>query len=56
MKTLKELQEWLEINNPLHNAYYDWYKTAIELIFNDIIESQTTSVEAIEKYLQDLIK
>ena len=55
MKTLKELEKWLEIENPFHNAYYDWYKTAIEWIFNDIQQSAVLSVESIEKYLLDLM-
>ena len=55
MKTLKDFKEWLELNNELHNAYYEWYSTAIEWIFNDIVNSQATSVETIEKYLQDLM-
>ena len=55
MKTLKELEKWLEIENPFHNAYYDWYKDAIEWIYNDIQQSAVLSVQGIEKYLQDLM-
>lgn len=52
MKTVKEL------NKELYDYkiwYYEWYKTAIEQIFNYIVNSQATSVESIEKYLQDLL-
>ena len=56
MKTLKEFRNSLEENNEEHRAYYEWYKTAIEWIFNDIINSQAISVKSIEKYLQDLLK
>ena len=52
MKTLKELQD-AEIMLDAH--YIAGYEDAIEWIFNDIINSQATSVEVIEKYLQDLL-
>lgn len=51
MKPLKEI----EVNDLMDSYYYDWYKDAIEWIFNDILNSDTTSVETIEKYLQDLL-
>lgn len=55
MKTLKELDEYLQNQEWWNSAYFIWYKTAIEWIFNDIVNSQVTSVESIEKYLQDLM-
>ncbi len=56
MKTVKELREYFWDNtNPEIQGYYNGYKDAIEWIFNDIVNSQSTSVESIEKYLQDLI-
>lgn len=55
MKTLKELYEYLQNQEWWNPAYFIGYKDAIEWIFNDIVNSQVTSVESIEKYLQDLI-
>lgn len=55
MKTLKELDEYLQNQEWGNPAYFIWYKDAIEWIFNDIVNSQVTSVESIEKYLQDLM-
>ena len=55
MKTLKELQDHLWNQDYWNIQYYNWYKDATEWIFNDIINSGSTSVEVIEKYLQDLI-
>ena len=56
MKTLKELKEYFwDSNNPEIQWYCEWYKDAIELIFNHIIDSEKMSVEIIEKYLHDLI-
>jgi hemerythrin-like domain-containing protein len=55
MKTLKEIKNKFWIEHQESKAYYEWYKDAIEWIFNDIVNSQATSVETIEKYLQDLL-
>jgi hypothetical protein len=55
MKTLKELDEYLQNQEWWNPAYFIWYKDAIEWILNDIINSQVTSVESIEKYLQTLL-
>jgi hypothetical protein len=55
MKTLKELQEYLHNQEWWNTAYYIWYKNAIEWIYEDIKNSGATSVQTIEKYLQDLI-
>lgn len=55
MKTVKELRESFDEKSYNTNAYCNWYKDAIEQIFNDIVNSQPTSVESVEKYLQDLL-
>ena len=55
MKTLKELDEYLQNQEWWNPAYFIGYKDCLEWIFNDVINSQATSVESIEKYLQDLI-
>ena len=55
MKTLKELDEYLYKQELWNPAYFIWYKDAVEWIFNDIINSQVTSVESLQKYLQDLL-
>ena len=52
MKTLKEL---LSLPNDYPEWYFIWYKDAIEWILEDIQSSSATSVETIEKYLQDLL-
>lgn len=53
MKTLKEVKR--DITVEWSWAYYLGYKDCLEGIFNEIIDSQATNVESIEKYLQDLI-
>jgi len=55
MKTTKEVRDWLEEWNLENRAYYEWYKEAIEWMLNDIVDAQVTSVETIEKWLQDLL-
>jgi len=55
MKTLKELDKELQMQEGWNASYYMGYKTAIEWIFNDVMDSQATSVESIQKYLQDLL-
>ena len=64
MNTLKEVKDilksreegkWDIITPEQAEWYYNWYKDAIEWIFNDITNSSTLSVEGIERYLQDLI-
>lgn len=57
MKTLKELSNWLDFNNynELAEAYYEWYKTAIEWIFNDIVNLEKSSTIDIQIYLQNLL-
>lgn len=55
MKTVKELRESFDEKSYNTNAYCNGYKDAIELIFNDIVNSQSISIESIEKYLQDLL-
>ena len=55
MKTLKELKIELENQEWWNSAYFIGYKDAVEWIFNDIVNSQATSVESIQKYLQDLL-
>jgi hypothetical protein len=55
MKTLKELDKYLYNQEWWNPAYFIWYKDAVEWIFNDIVNSNTASMESIEKYLQDLL-
>ena len=56
MKTIKELKEYFwDDKDPAIQSYYQWYKDAIELIFNDITTSETIKVKLIEKYLNDLM-
>jgi len=55
MKTLKEIKKDFEIEDQETRAYYEWYKDALEWVFNDIINSEVISVSSIEKYLSDLI-
>ena len=55
MKTLKELDMYLQNQEWWNPAYFIWYKDAIEWIYNDIQQSAVLSVQGIEKYLQDLI-
>ena len=55
MKTLKELDEYLQNQEWWNPAYFIWYKDAIQGIYEDIRNSEVTSVESIEKYLQDLM-
>ena len=57
MKTLKELSNWLDFNNynEFVEAYYEWYKDAIEWIFNDIVNLEKPSAIDIQIYLQNLI-
>ena len=55
MKTIKELRDSYDAESYNTNSYCNWYKDAIEWIFNDIKNSSTLSVEGIERYLQDLI-
>ena len=55
MKTLKELEDSLSLPNDFKEWYYIWYKDAITWILEDLRNSSATSVETIEKYLQDLL-
>lgn len=55
MKTLKELDEFLQKQEWWNSAYFIWYKDAIQWILEDIQNSSVTSAESIEKYLQDLL-
>ena len=55
METLREKRLSLRLPDYEADLYIQWYKDSLEWIFNDIINSEATSVECIEKYLQDLI-
>ena len=56
MKTLKEIKIQVSIlEEEKADAYFIWYKDALEWVFNDIINAEAISVATIEKYLQDLI-
>jgi len=56
MKTLKQLETSLYFDNRNEwNAYKIWYKTAIEWILNDVMDFQGSSIEDVQKYLQDLL-
>ena len=55
METLREKRLSLRLPDYEADLYIQWYKDSLEWIFNDIINSEATSVESIEKYLQDLI-
>jgi len=55
METLREKRASLKLPDYEADLYIQWYKDALEWIFNDIINSEATSVEDVEKYLQDLI-
>ena len=59
MNTFKELNrvsELLERDLRNSRAYNKWYRDAIRWILKDIRNSETISVESIEKYLKDLTK
>ena len=55
MKTLKEFKEDFWLVNEYQEAYYEWYKDAIEWIFNDIVNLEKPSAIDIQIYLQNLI-
>ena len=52
MKTLKELDIFLQNQEWWNPSYFIWYRDAIQWILKDIQESETISVESIEKYLE----
>ena len=57
METLKELKD-KHISQWLGQElfwYREWYKDALELMFNDIVNAEVTSVATIEKWLQNLL-
>ena len=55
MKTIKEMHDSLP-DVPYDVSFYlDWYKEAIEWIFNEITDWNFNSTEEIQKYLQDLL-
>lgn len=56
MKTLKELEIYLQNQERWNIEYFIWYKDAIEWILEDVQNSSALSVESIEKYLEDLLK
>lgn len=57
METLKEVKHRLnfEQHNEVCEAYYDWYKTAIKCMLWDIQNTEVTSVETIEKWLNNIL-
>ena len=55
METLRQTRRKVDFKDTQEVAYYEWRKDSIEWILNDIVDSQATSVESIEKYLQDLL-
>ena len=55
MKTLKEIKEWFNHSEKeLTNSYYEWYKDAIEWIFNDIINADWNN-SSLQIYLYKLL-
>jgi hypothetical protein len=55
MKTLKELDEYLQNQEWWNPAYFIGYKDAITWILKDIQDSEVLSVEWIEIYLKKLL-
>ena len=56
MKTIKEITLELNEEIEINRAYIQWYNDALEWVSNDIVNAEVTSVEIIQKILQDLIK
>ena len=56
MKTLTELDEYLQNQELWNPAYFIGYRDAITGILKDIQEAEVISVASIEKYLEKLLK